>query len=52
MTENTTPSLEELARRVAALETQVAKLDRLVYTLFEQRKRMPVPRTAEGASDQ
>jgi hypothetical protein len=52
MTETTTPSREALARRVSALETQVAKLDRLVYTLFEQRKRMPFPRTAGGASDQ
>jgi hypothetical protein len=51
MDENTTtPTIEALAARVAALEFQVQKLDRLVYKLFEQRKRAVMETASNGAS--
>jgi hypothetical protein len=51
MDENSTkPTTEELARRVAALEFQVSKLDRLVYKLFEQRKRGVSESANDGVS--
>ena len=34
------PTIEELAERLAAVEFRVSKLDRLVYKLFEQLKRL------------
>jgi hypothetical protein len=37
---------DQLAERIVALEFQVNKLDRLVYKLFEQLKRMTFQRTA------
>ena len=43
-TKNLTP--EELTERLAAVEFRVNKLDRLVYKLFEQLKRMGYQRIA------
>jgi uncharacterized coiled-coil protein SlyX len=40
------PTIEELTERLAAVESRVNKLDRLVYKLFEQLKRMTLQRTA------
>ena len=34
------PTVEELTKRLTNLEFRVSKLDRLVYKLFEQLKRM------------
>jgi hypothetical protein len=38
--------MDQLAERIVALEFQVNKLDRLVYKLFEQLKRMGYQRSA------
>ena len=40
------PTVEELTQRLTAVEFRVTKLDRLVYKLFEQLKRMGYQRTA------
>ena len=44
MDETKSPTLEELTERLAAVEFRVSKLDRLVYKLFEQLKRMTFER--------
>ena len=46
MDEPKKPTTEELTERLTNLEFRVNKLDRLVYKLFEQMKRMTVQRTA------
>ena len=46
MDSNQKPTIEELTERLVALEFRVSKLDRLVYKLFEQLKRMGYQRTA------
>ena len=39
-------TMDQLAERLVALEFRVSKLDRLVYKLFEQLKRMGYQRSA------
>jgi hypothetical protein len=47
---NQKPTTEQLGVRVAILEAQVSKLDRLVYKLFEERKRAVMGNARDGAS--
>ena len=46
MEEPKKPTTEELTERLAAVEFRVNKLDRLVYKLFEQVKRVTIQHAA------
>ena len=51
MDETKKPTIEELTARLTALELRIAKLDRLVYKLFEEIKRIILNQATTGMNN-